>query len=70
MSFFYTSCKSGAETSITCGPSSFGMFISTVYISLCSDDLCLFPLVADVKTDDRAKMSVAAKMSLFKVSPH
>ncbi|KAK7901935.1 hypothetical protein WMY93_018704 [Mugilogobius chulae] len=23
----------------------------------------------DVKTDDRAKMSVAAKMSLFKVSP-
>lgn len=27
-----------------------------------------FPLAADVKTDARAKMSVAAKMSLFKVS--
>ena len=26
------------------------------------------PLTADVKTDARAKMSVAAKMSLFKVS--
>lgn len=27
----------------------------------------LFFLAVDVKTDDRAKMSVAAKMSLFKV---
>lgn len=27
-----------------------------------------FSLTADVKTDDRANMSVAAKMSLFKVS--
>lgn len=30
--------------------------------------LFMFFLTADVKTDARAKMSVAAKMSLFKVS--
>lgn len=30
--------------------------------------ICVFVLSADVKTDERAKMSVAAKMSLFKVS--
>lgn len=31
--------------------------------------ISIFHLPADEKTDDRAKMSVAAKMSLFKVSP-
>lgn len=30
--------------------------------------ICVFVLTADVITDERAKMSVAAKMSLFKVS--
>lgn len=35
-------------------------------LSTCNSVLAVF-LAVDVKTDDRAKMSVAAKMSLFKV---
>lgn len=42
------------------------MCVTWRYFSPCNVVLAVF-LAVDVKTDDRAKMSVAAKMSLFKV---
>lgn len=42
------------------------MCVTWRYFSPCNVVLAIF-LAVDVKTDDRAKMSVAAKMSLFKV---
>lgn len=42
------------------------MCVTWRYFAPCNVVLAVF-LAVDVKTDDRAKMSVAAKMSLFKV---